>query len=154
MVDSFTILLNVALSNAKHILISLALIDAALGALYRRANSPKLSPGSQVLMSQGSASFVKFLQQSSTPESMTQRSSPFSPYLITHSPGLIYVPPPLNSLPERFLLHCIYYDQLLIMIESREHKCLIHSLLNADNLLLFLWDNSGYEFLNHINHHI
>jgi hypothetical protein len=42
---SFTILLNVSLSNVHKTPSSLALIVAALGALYNRASSPKESPG-------------------------------------------------------------------------------------------------------------
>lgn len=42
---SFTILLNVALSNASNIESVFALIEAALGTLYSNESSPKLSPG-------------------------------------------------------------------------------------------------------------
>ena len=40
-----TILLNVSLSSANVITSVFAYIDAALGALYNNANSPKESPG-------------------------------------------------------------------------------------------------------------
>ena len=43
--EALTILLKVSLSSAHNIESTLALIEAALGALYRRDNSPKLSPG-------------------------------------------------------------------------------------------------------------
>lgn len=42
---SLTILLNVSLSNEKQTLSTLALILAALGALYNKASSPNASPG-------------------------------------------------------------------------------------------------------------
>jgi len=42
---SFTILLNVSLSNANKVQSVFALIEAARGALYKSANSPKASPG-------------------------------------------------------------------------------------------------------------
>ncbi len=42
---SFTIALKVALSNENKIASVLAVIFAALGALYKSANSPKDSPG-------------------------------------------------------------------------------------------------------------
>lgn len=42
---SLTILLNVGLSNSHKTELVLALIDAALGALYNKASSPKDSPG-------------------------------------------------------------------------------------------------------------
>lgn len=48
---SFTILLNVPLSSAKAVTGFIALIDAALGALYKRANSPNDSPGIYVFNS-------------------------------------------------------------------------------------------------------
>jgi hypothetical protein len=43
--ESFTILLNVSLSKANNLLAVFALIEAALGALYNKASSPKDSPG-------------------------------------------------------------------------------------------------------------
>jgi hypothetical protein len=44
----------VALSNANVVTLSIALIDAALGALYNKASSPKDSPGMYVFNNLGS----------------------------------------------------------------------------------------------------
>ena len=45
MAASLTIWLNVYLSNANKTLLVLLWIEAALGALYNKANSPNDSPG-------------------------------------------------------------------------------------------------------------
>jgi len=65
---------------------SLALIEAALGALYSKANSPNASPGTYVFKNVGSSySFENFLKQSNVPSSITYKIFPASPYLITQS---------------------------------------------------------------------
>jgi hypothetical protein len=53
-------LLNVSLSKAHRILSDFALIDAALGALYSKASSPKASPGLYVLRYLSPSSFFLF----------------------------------------------------------------------------------------------
>jgi len=58
---SFTILLKVARSSAKQTLFDVALIVAALGALYKSDNSPKLSPALYVFRYVGSSPFLKTL---------------------------------------------------------------------------------------------
>jgi len=56
-----------------------ALIVAALGALYSRANSPKASPGWYYLKRVASVLPVNTLKQLNVPDSTTNSSFPSSP---------------------------------------------------------------------------
>lgn len=60
----------------------------ALGALYSKANSPKASPSLYVFKWTFSPSYLNFLKQFNSPESITYKWFPSSPYLITVSPAL------------------------------------------------------------------
>ena len=59
------------------------MIEAALGALYNKASSPKTSPGIYFLSNVGS--YYPFMHDR-LPDSTTYRQSTLSPYLITTSP--------------------------------------------------------------------
>jgi len=62
---------------------------AALGQLYNSANSPKVSPGWYTFSFFYSSPIV--LKQSRVPSSITNKTSPLSPYLITVSPALKFI---------------------------------------------------------------
>lgn len=85
---SLTIWLKVCLSKLKRIQFSLATIVAALGALYRRANSPNESPSWYNFKKVSFWSLANYLKQSSFPLSMTYKLSPSWPCQITLSPAL------------------------------------------------------------------
>ena len=83
---SLTMLLKVSLSKLHSIVDPSEVIVAALGALYKRANSPKASPGWYFLRMVGSDLPGKILEQIRLPLSTTNNSLPLSPSVMTLSP--------------------------------------------------------------------
>lgn len=90
MAASLTILLKHSLSKAQQVASVLALMVAALGALYKRANSPKDSPGTYVFKYVGGSPALKTFSQSSSPESTKYKTSPSSPCVITFCPAVYF----------------------------------------------------------------
>jgi len=87
---SLTIKLKVYWSS-PHIIQSVsAIIVAALGQLYKRANSPKLSPGIYVFKNAGFSPYLNTFSHLASPSSKIYKELPSSPYLIMNSPFLYF----------------------------------------------------------------
>ena len=85
-----TILLKHSLSKAHNTASVLALIVAARGALYNKANSPKDSPGTYVFKYVGVSPDLKTFSQVSSPESTKYNTSPYDKLLL----DLMYISKP------------------------------------------------------------